>query len=82
MGGTDFEVQDLEPAIIFTKTHTEGFFCPNCNTPLIRARNLIFSRGKQEYWKCSECNQNMRLTVDDRTIHLKPKEIIPMQIKS
>ena len=77
MERNDLKDKDFAPSITFMKTIVEGFFCPICNMPIIRAKNLIFSFGNQEYWKCLECNQKMRLTEDSCTIHFEMVDEIP-----
>ena len=77
MESHDVKDQDLQPTVIFMKMYAEGFFCPTCNTPLTRAKNLIFSVRSQEYWKCLECHQQMRLIEEGHTLHFELLKEIP-----
>jgi hypothetical protein len=52
----------FKPSAIFRKTYVEGFFCPECNTTLLRAENLEFITRNEEYWKCWECDLEMHIS--------------------
>ena len=47
--------QDLKPSVVWTKSYVEGFFCPRCKVPLVRAVSLVSTSGNEEYWRCQEC---------------------------
>ena len=67
----EMETSIFEPATVFTKTYIEGFFCPRCNNPLVRTRDLALIKRNKEHWTCSKCNQKMRLTDNGGTVIFK-----------